>query len=348
MHPEFKINGKAYTSESLLFYAEELKLSNEVYIKEVGIFFSTWLNANDYIVVKTSGSTGAPKPIKLFKKHMINSALATGNYFNALEGTKALLCLSASYIAGKMMLVRAMVLGWDIHIKPPSTNPIGANEKYDFAAMVPMQVQQSLNNLNQIKTLIIGGAPLATTIRNQLLQKTTACYVTYGMTETCTHIAIKKITVNNTAPYKALVDVTIKQDERMCLVINAPKIISEPIITNDIVEIIAPNKFKWLGRYDSVINSGGIKLFPEQIEQKLSSQIATRFFVAGIPDEVLGEKLILIIESDTLFTINYSTLDVPLLKYEQPKEVFFLSQFIETSTGKIQRKETLQLLNIDS
>lgn len=348
MHPDFRINGKSYTTATLQIFANKLANSSKTYCKEVGEFLNIWLNTNAYVIVQTSGSTGAPKPIKLLKKHMTNSALATGKYFNTLAGTKALLCLSANYIAGKMMLVRAMVLGWDIHIKPPSAQPIEENEKYDFVAMVPIQVQQSLSYLNQIKTLIIGGAPLATTIYNQLLQKTTACYVTYGMTETCTHIAIKKINHENNTPYKTLSNITISQDERDCLVINAPKITSVAITTNDIVKIIAPNKFLWLGRHDSVINSGGIKLFPEQIEQKLSSQITTRFFVAGIPDKVLGEKLILLIESNTQYTLNYTSLKTPLLKYEQPKEVFFLPKFIETSTGKIQRKKTLQLLPLDS
>jgi len=352
VHPSFKINKQSFTTTSLLKFSEELTASDELYLKDIGAFIMDWLNDDDYVLVSTSGSTGLPKEIKLLKSHMRNSALATGNYFGLNENTNALSCLSATYIAGKMMLVRAMVLGWDIHLVSPIANPLeNLTESYDFCAMVPLQVESSLTDLHKIKKLIIGGAPMSSSLHEQLQAVTTNCYATYGMTETITHIAVKrinKLSVSLSAVesyFNTLPNVSISQDDRGCLVIEAPKVSYEPIVTNDIVNIHSDREFEWLGRFDNVINSGGVKLFPEQIEQKLSQLIKKRFFVAGIPDEQLGEQLILIIESDVRLNLSKSDYqNCQLSKYEIPKRVFILSKLIETPTGKIQREQTLKLL----
>jgi len=331
---------------------EELTVSDELYLKDIGVFITNWLNDNDYVLVNTSGSTGTPKKIKLLKSHMRNSALATGNYFGLKEDAIALLCLSATYIAGKMMLVRAMILGWDIHLVSPIANPLeNLTESYDFCAMVPMQVEASLSHLHKIEQLIIGGAPISLTLNKELQTVTTNCFATYGMTETITHIAVKRINKfggNLSAVesyFNTLPNVSISKDDRGCLVIDAPKVSNEIIVTNDIVNIHSDTEFEWLGRFDNVINSGGLKLFPEQIEQKLSQLIKERFFVIGIADEILGEKLILIVESE--IPLNLSKFDYQrcqLTKYEMPKEVLLLPKFKETLTGKVRRKQTLKLL----
>jgi len=354
LHPSFKINRQSLTKTSLLRFTEELTASDELYLKDTGVFIVDWLNDDDYVLVNTSGSTGTPKKIKLLKSHMRNSALATGNYFGLKENTTTLLCLSATYIAGKMMLVRAMVLGWDIHLVSPSANPLKRlTESYDFCAMVPLQVEASLSHLHKIKQLIIGGAPISSTLNKELQTVTTNCFATYGMTETITHIAVKKLNnfsrvISNDrekSHYHILPNVSISQDDRGCLVIDAPKVSNEIIITNDIINIHSDTEFEWLGRYDNVINSGGVKLFPEQIEQKLSLLIKERFFVAGIPDEQLGEQLILIMESDVKLSLSKSDYEKCMLsKYEIPKAVFTFPKFIETPSGKIQRKQTLALL----
>jgi len=352
LHPSFKINRQSLTKTSLLRFAEELIASDELYLNDIGVFIADWLNNDDYVLVNTSGSTGTPKEIKLLKMHMRNSALATGSYFDLNENTKALLCLSATYIAGKMMLVRAMVLGWDIHLVSPIANPLEKHrELYDFSAMVPMQVEASLTDLHKIKQLIIGGAPISPTLHKELQTVTTNCFSTYGMTETITHIAVKRINklgVSLSAVesyFNTLPNVSISQDDRDCLVIDAPKVSNEIIVTNDLINIHSDTEFEWLGRYDNVINSGGVKLFPEQIEQKLSQLIKERFFVAGITDEQLGEKLILIMESDVRLSLSKSDYEKCMLsKYEIPKAVFTLPKFIETPSGKIQRKQTLVLL----
>ncbi|MBN4085356.1 AMP-binding protein, partial [Flavobacteriaceae bacterium AH-315-B10] len=300
------------------------------------------------------GSTGQPKKIKLQKQAMVNSAIATGDCFSLKAGDKALHCLPTQFIAGKMMLVRAIVLGLELDVVEPSSNPLqDVFKNYDFCAMVPMQVQNSLETLHKIKTLIVGGAPVSNLLQEKLKGSSTKVFETYGMTETITHIAVKKL--NNfeslrgettkqsvESHYKTLPNITISQDERDCLVIDAPKLNTQTIITNDIVKLYSETEFEVLGRYDNMINSGGIKLFPEQIEAKLSGKISQRFFIASEENETLGEKLILILEgeSNNLETEIFEGLDT----FEIPKHIYTVTHFKETSTGKIQRVETLKLL----
>ena len=202
--------------------------------------------------------------------------------------------------------------------------------------MVPLQAQNSINQLSMVKKMIVGGAKMSDELEKNLLEVNTEVYETYGMTETITHIAAKKI---GEKAFTVLPDVTISYDDRNCLVIHAPKISDEVIVTNDLVELVNENQFVFLGRFDNVVNSGGIKLIPELIEAKLSDKIKPRFFVIGIPDELLGEKLVLIIEGEK-FNIDESIFN-KLDKYEKPKEIFFKNKFKETENGKIIRKDSL-------
>ncbi|MBJ2172985.1 AMP-binding protein [Aureibaculum sp. A20] len=346
-HKNFKLNGTSFVSE------EELILFSKDLPSSVTTFLEDWFNDSAIVNVQTSGSTGTPKRIKLKKEYMVNSAKATSTFFDLPENTTALLCLSTDYIAGKMMLVRALILGWHIDVIEASSNPLQDIDRvYDFCAMVPLQVHHSLGHLHKVKKLIVGGGAVDNNLMENLQSVSTEIFATYGMTETITHIAVKRL--NNQSRqgaalklsnYKTLDTVAISKDSRGCLVIEAPEISDDIIITNDLVEIISNNEFKWLGRADNVINSGGIKLIPEQIEEKLSEIIHQRFFVAGVPDSLLGEKLILIIESehkekviDQLTTLPYLT------KFEVPKEVYFIEKFVETKTKKIQRQRTLDLV----
>ncbi|MFD0964156.1 AMP-binding protein [Pseudofulvibacter geojedonensis] len=351
IHSSFKINSTSFTKDSLVVYANLLLHNKEQYLIDIGSFLLDWLDNSKKIKVQTSGSTGKPKIIELQKEHMANSALATGEFFNCKENTKALLCLSANYIAGKMMLVRAMVLGWNIYLVEPSSSFLAdTDDEFDFSAMVPLQVEASLQDLHKIKQLIIGGAPVSNSLNQQLQNLTTKCYATYGMTETITHIAVKKLNnleakSNESELFKILPNVTIKTDNRECLVINAAKVSNEQIVTNDIVKLHSSTSFQWLGRYDNVINSGGVKLFPEQIEEKLSQLIKIPFFVASLPNERLGQKLVLIIESNKTLQLSKEKLkEVGLTNYQFPKEVYSLPVFIRTATGKVQRIKTLDLL----
>jgi len=361
IHPKFKLNGISYTNSTLKKHALYVSQQQNSYAVSIGLFLLDWLDRKSTVEVRTSGSTGVPKKIVLEKKYMVNSALATGEFFGLKAGETALHCLPTNFIAGKMMLVRAMVLGLEIECIYPGSNPLeNCNKTYDFCAMVPLQVQNSLSKINQLKTLLVGGAPISVTLKNKLQNSSTKVFETYGMTETITHIAAKKVNLikessknvvtehsrseNN---FHTLPKVSISKDNRDCLVITAPNVSNHTIVTNDIVNIISKTEFEWLGRYDSVINSGGVKLIPEQIEAKLAAVITNRFFVAGLPDAILGEKLILIIEGDIDIAGMHQKikeLKTPQ-RFEIPKEIYCVDSFLETKNGKVQRTKTIALLS---
>ncbi len=354
LHACFKLNGVSYSKESLGNHAKKLEIKGKPFETQIGTFLLEWLNNSSNINVKTSGSTGIPKTIAIHKKQMVNSAIATGTFFNLKEGDTALLCLSAEYIAGKMMLVRAMVLGLAIDTVDPSSLPLSLNSKtYDFCAMVPLQLQKVLHQLNQFKTLIVGGAPMPQSLQSALKDSSMNVYATYGMTETVTHIALKQVSgvrdqqsENLDDVFIGLPNVRFTQDERNCLMINAPNVADNLVVTNDVVELLSNNSFKWLGRFDNIINSGGLKLNPEIIEQKLSNIIATRFFVAGVADGRLGHRLVLIVEGNqnTETLLQKLKAEATLSRFEFPKEVYTLPKFLETKTGKILRSANLQLI----
>src|SRR5690606_14259353 len=301
-------------SEFNLFSVENWQL-------EIRNFIKDWFSEKDFIISKTSGSTGIPKAIEIPKSAMKMSANMTGKFFGLTQNDTALLCMPVNFIAGKMMIVRAIELKLKLYcVEPTSKINLDFTDKIDFVPMTPMQVENSFEALPKIKTLLIGGAPLSDELRSKLNSLETASFESYGMTETITHIALKKISEEN---FRVLENIKIRQDNRDCLVIETPYF-EEEIVTNDLVEIKNGNSFKWLGRWDNVINSGGIKLFPEQIESKLKPFIQDEFIVSSLPDKVLGQKLILIIESET------SSFQLPtsnLSKFEVPKEIYFVETF---------------------
>lgn len=337
VHNYFKLNGYHLNAKDLCQIGYSFIKEGDIYERSIGEFFLDWFDHKDYIEMTTSGTTGLPKLVRLEKQAMIQSALATGDFFGLEPGNKALLCLPTQFIAGKMMLVRSLILGLELDVVSPTTTPLAYNTSaYDFVAMVPLQVQNSVGKLKNIKKLIIGGAKIDSELEKELLPLKTDIYETYGMTETITHIAAKKV---GEEAFSILPNVKIEKDDRGCLVIFVSSISDEPIVTNDLVELKNENQFVFLGRIDNVINSGGVKLIPEQIEAKLTGRIANRFFVTGIPDTVLGEKLILVIEGEK-YDFSADFFDV-LGKYEKPKEIVFVPKFKENENGKLLRKSSL-------
>lgn len=350
LHKDFKLNGVTYVNAKELIAAAQ-----KLPILGIADFLKDWFSNEAFIYANTSGSTGVPKKIKLEKGHMMHSALATGTYFNLPNKTSALLCLPVAYIAGKMMLVRALTLGWHLDVITSTLKPLeGTNKEYNFAAMIPLQLEKSLSKINRIKKVIVGGGVVSASLQDQLQNLQTKVFATYGMTETVTHIAVKKLNHLHICPsyYQLLPNVTSYIDHRNCLVIKAPKVTHEVVFTNDVVRLISDTEFAWLGRFDNVINSGGVKLHPEKIEEKLAQLIQNRFFVIGIKDEQLGEKLVVLIEekeeskqvvlkNNLLAKIKESLL---FTKFEIPKEVFTLDKFIETETGKVKRYQTVKSL----
>jgi O-succinylbenzoic acid--CoA ligase len=335
IHNRFKINGFHLEREALFQLAYSFIKEGAQFEREFGEFLLDWIDDKDTIQLMTSGTTGEPKLITMQKQAMVNSAIATADFFDLHPGDKVLHCLPTRYIAGKMMLVRSIIVGLEMDIMTPTSHldDLLLSKKYDFVALVPVQAQAGLDKLNQFKKIIIGGAKLSDTLAHQLQYCNAAIYETYGMTETITHIAARRIGADG---FETLPNVSIAKDDRGCLVIQAPNIVSSTIVTNDLVEIISDNQFKWLGRFDNVINSGGIKYFPEQIEAKLALKINQRFFIAGLPDDNLGQKIVLFIEGEE-FPLEASIFS-ELEKFERPKEIHFIPNFIETN-NKLKRFE---------
>ncbi|MDM1045094.1 AMP-binding protein [Myroides sp. 1354] len=337
IHPQFKLNGVPHTVESLKHEALLLLQSPEEHLRDLGQLIGDWLDEKKHIVQRTSGTTGPPKEIELNKMAMIASAEATVTFFDVRPGSKALLCMSTQFVGGKLMFIRALLFGWELDVCKPSACPLAHTAThYNFVAMVPMQVENSLKEMNQIDILIIGGAKVSPVLAQKLLEKNTQVYETYGMTETITHIAAKKI---GTPYFEVLPHANIQTDERGCLVIHAPAINPNPIVTNDLVQLINNRTFEWLGRFDNVINSGGVKLFPEQIEQKLADKIKSRFFIGGKADDYFGTIVVLVIESEP-YTLDEDVFE-GLAKYERPKEIQFVEQLIETESGKVIRSKNI-------
>ena len=347
VHNRFKFNGLHFNREDLKEVAYSLIKEGVPYERIIGDFLTDWLNDDDFMYVKTSGSTGAPKSIKLQKQAMVDSAIATGDYFNLNPGDTILHCLPSQYIAGKMMLVRDMMLGLELdYIEPTTTINFDSNKRYDFAAMVPLQVYNALDKINSIDKLIIGGSKVSLELQKELSKVSTKCFETYGMTETITHVAVrplKSTTQEQNDYFEALQNVHFSQDNRDCLVIKADRLRDDPFVTNDIVELKSETSFKWLGRFDNIINSGGVKLSPEQIEAKLQHIIEDRFIISFENDEQLGEKIILIVENEAI-DIDRLRSEIQavasLTKFEIPKAIYKVSNLEETVNGKIHREKS--------
>jgi O-succinylbenzoic acid--CoA ligase len=325
------------------------KQNNDFFL-QIASFMNEWLDPNPYINLKTSGSTGAPKTILIEKNKMLFSAVRTAEYFDFKEGQKAMLCLPVNYIAGKMMIVRAFFSGLNLICINPSQNPLEALNHdiiIDFAAMIPLQLQQSITlpSLLQIKKILLGGGPVSSELEKQTQQIHTEIFHGYGMTETLSHVALRRVNgINASQSYKALNGIELEIDKRNCLTITAPDLSDEILITNDVVSFTGDNEFIWKGRYDNVIISGGVKLLPEEIEGKLQPLFNNRFYLTGIKDAQWGEKLILVIEGtsfdESAIISLKSKMEALLHKYEVPKEIYFVNTFTEASNGKVNRALT--------
>jgi o-succinylbenzoate---CoA ligase len=331
-HTNFKINNTSFSEKELIVYANKLSKSDLEYENHIGEFLFNWLDETDFVLVKTSGTTGKPKEIRLLKSSMIASAKATNQFYDLKENHDALLCLSAQFIAGKMMLVRAMVSGMNIDFIAPNAEII-LNKRYYFVAMVPLQAEKSLLFLDKIDFLIIGGAPISNTLNEKLLATNCNVFETYGMTETITHIALKNI---KNPYFKTLPGITIGINEDNCLYANV-HYIKDTIQTNDIIKLYNENQFEWLGRADNTINSGGVKIQPEEIENILKQHIPHEFYISYLPDEILGQKIVLIVEAKQ-FSIDFNQV-LGLSKYQIPKKVILVDVIEKTLNGKIIRKK---------
>jgi O-succinylbenzoic acid--CoA ligase len=345
IHNRFLLNGFFYDYQGLKEVAYSFIKEGDLFERYMGDFLMDWLDQSKTIYLETSGTTTTPKRMLYKKQALVNSAIATGDFFNVSVGDKALHCLPANFIAGKMMLIRAMILGFSLDLVSPSKNPFHKNEKvYDFVAMTPMQAFHSLPNLNQVKTLIIGGAYVSVALQKELIKRNVNAFETYGMTETLSHIAVRSMQ-DPPSEFTCLSHVSISQDARKCLIIDSPQLDVENLITNDEVEFLDENRFRLIGRVDYVINSGGVKLHPEQIERKLSELLSLHYFITSLPDAILGQKVVLVLveneDLDTNGLINQLKEADNLSPYEIPKTIIFHQDFVRTHSGKIKREKTL-------
>lgn len=324
------------------------------FAQEAFAFCKDWLAGKDRFVQATSGSTGTPKLLEITRQQLEASATATGAFFGVNSEFKLLCCLNPAYIAGKMMLVRALVWDCEIRLVEPNADPLATQEEpVDLVAMVPLQVETSLSSpsrlkkLKAIQTVLIGGAPLSDSLHTALSKAGIAAWQTFGMTETVSHIALAPIEEGELV-YQALPGVCIGINEQNCLWIQSPMSGSKKIQTNDTIELRSKNSFAWIGRTDFVVNSGGIKLFPEQLEKKINAWMTDRYpgvsyFFFGEADERLGERLVLYMEGEaSQFKLEAleEGLKKLLGKFEVPKKINILPRFRYTETGKVNRAIT--------
>ncbi len=349
------INGRSAYIEKIL---QEKEPPQSPFEETTFRFIKDWLSGVDTFEMTTSGSTGTPKPIMITRAQMIASAARTAERIKLQKNSTALVCIDPKYIGGRMMLVRCLISGLRIMALDPCANPlikIPVDKCVQFTAFVPYQIQKILESkhphlLNGPDKILIGGAPLNASTRAQLERFECECYETYGMTETVSHVALRLANTKFKQPYfEVMPGVEIALDDRGCLVISADYL-PNTVVTNDMVELVGPGKFLWLGRWDSVINSGGVKVQPEKIEQQLERifnehGFQHRFFIAAMPDEKLSNKIVLIIEgvqfSSEILSTSLAALESAVSRYELPREVYTIPSFVTTESQKIDRKQTL-------
>ena len=319
-------------------------------------FLAQWNDTSDVIEVHTSGSTGKPKRLLVEKQRMVNSARITCDFLGLKEGDSALLCMPLDYIAGKMVVVRSLVSHLHLISVMPSSHPLkDVTQPIDFAAMVPLQVYSSLQEpaererLMSIRHLIIGGGAIDDSLESQLQQFPNAVWSTYGMTETLSHIALRRISGENSSLwYSPLdgVDVSLSSDS--CLEIYAPQVNPEKLHTNDIAELRTlpdgSKEFRILGRKDNVIDSGGIKIQAEEVERLLRPHLSCGFMITKVSDARLGEAVTLLVESDDVDNILAVCKHV-LPRHWVPRHIFPESHIPITETGKPARAAAEALAN---
>ncbi len=345
---EIVIHGKTFSKEDFKEKRSSEFFSSEA-LTDVYDFLHEWFDDNDFVWVKTSGSTGKPKPFQAEKQRMMQSAAMTCSFLGLEKGDKALLCMKMGYIAGKMMVVRALIAALDLVVIPVDGNPLRhINQHIDFAAFVPLQIYNSLQNedekqkLASIKQVIIGGGTVDQNTEIALKTFPNSIYSTYGMTETLSHIAMRKLSGTEASDYYTLLkDVKATVSKRGTLTIDAPLVAESVLETNDLVEFLPTNQFKVIGRIDNVINSGGLKIQIEEIENMLYPHLGDTFAITSMPDAKFGEIVVLV----TTQQIDKAVLE-ELPHYYRPKKIVLVETIPLTETGKIDRKKLKEIESI--
>lgn len=308
-------------------------------------FIREWNGPHPYVIARTSGSTGTPKEIRLLKSDMRASARATIEFFGLDSSSRLHLPLSPDYIAGKMQIVRALEAGAVLSVEPPSNRPLGAsvmkgNGRISLLPVVPSQVPGLLESgmAARIDNLIIGGAPLSETDEQRIIDSGIRAFATYGMTETCSHVALRQL---GSEYFTALPGFSFATDSRGCLAIASSTLSFGKLITNDIVDLISPTSFRWIGRFDNVINSGGLKISPEEIEKKIAPLIpaGATFYLTSRRSKRWGEELVMVTDMPGPYSELKDRIENATGHLRAPKTVIFDPDIQRTDSKKIIRKK---------
>lgn len=348
---QLTLEGRTYSIEAISQLITTAPEASSPFLQELYLFLKDWFSPSHYITVQTSGSTGTPKQLTVLKEQMMQSARLTCEFLHLQPGETALLCMPLQYIAGKMMVVRALVADLNLILRTPSGHPLAdINSSLRFAAMVPLQVYNSLQipeekeRLSQIELLIIGGGAIDETLEREIKQLPNIIYSTYGMTETLSHIALRRLNgAEASSNYQPFSSVKLSLSEDNTLVIDAPLVCNEQLITNDVADIFEDGTFAILGRKDNIINTGGIKIQAEKIEEILRPIISSSFAITSVPDQRLGEAIVLLVENALDLKMIKKQIDLLLQKYQRPKYMHRVEHLPITGSGKIDRMACKEL-----
>lgn len=352
-----------YTVEQVLQLENSYVATLPLYEQHALLFLQSWMNGDDTFLQFTSGSSGEPKPVQISRQQMLDSARLTIQHLHLNELEACLLAISAEYIGGKMLLVRALECDMNVHIAEPSSHVFSSldkNHSYGLASVVPLQLQELLTdetavqNVEKFSHLLIGGAPVSGLLELKLKQlKGVRLWHTYGMTETVSHVALRCINAEQSSDYyTAFSGVELDLDSRGCLKIKAAVTGNEWLQTNDVAVLQSANTFSIIGRLDEIINSGGIKIPTQLIEAKIATilierGLTCRFFVGAIPDERLGQKVVLVMEVSSMSEAEgdeiLQVLKHQLPRFWAPSNLFFMERFLLTGSGKLNKMSMLKL-----
>ena len=335
------LEGVTYRGKELHLIKEKAERESSGFLMDLYLFLKDWFDDSPTIQVHTSGSTGQPKTLTVQKERMLQSARITCEFLRLQQGDKTLLCMPLQYIAGKMLVVRALVAGLDLILRTPSGHPLadGEGTPLRFAAMIPLQVYNTLRvkeereRLERMDILIIGGGAIDTALEEEIRQMPNTVYSTYGMTETLSHVALRRLNgPEASAYYTPFPSVKISLSPEDTLIIDAPLVCEERLETNDIARIQPNGSFMILGRKDNIINSGGIKIQIEEVEKRLRPHLAGPFAITSVPDAKFGEAVVLLATAHCPASVEEL-----LPKYQRPKRVLRVEAIPLTGSGKIDR-----------
>lgn len=339
------LDGRRYSVEEIRTCAAASKTANTPFLCELFLFLTDWFDDSPTLMVHTSGSTGVPKSITVRKEQMMQSARLTCEFLDLRAGDSALLCMPLHYIAGKMMVVRALVAGLNLILRTPSGHPLAdVDTPLRFTAMVPLQVYNTLQvpeerqRLCRMDILIIGGGAIDSELEKEISRLPGRIYSTYGMTETLSHIALRRLNGEQASlRYQPFSSVQLSLSAAETLVIEAPLVCDEKLTTNDVATIDDDGTFTILGRKDNIINSGGIKIQIERVEAVLRPAFPAFIAITSVPHPKLGEAMVLLIEDTTALDHIEETVAACLPRYEQPRYIRMVDAIPLTGSGKVDR-----------